>query len=624
MPTCRCEKFPWAAAFILLALAVILALSFTPSLLGGPEAAGLMMFYWLACGVPLAAVSLAAWAGAAAGRAEPFSKPLRLISVSVASLLGATALALAAWALIDFTPPEKVYWWSSAGDLFAAYALGFVYLSLYSFVLSYAFRSALAGAALAAAGFASVIFPFICISIFQNLFTGLVPLAPLEAATAFITAACAGTVLKLLSDKAAGREHPAARPRSLFLLLLLPTLVSLGSLAALDIKAGKVAMSAKCSLYLTELVDQNPLGDAMLVQKPFSGEIFLIDGSGRRAEVAGGEQYAGFPLRSMRNIDAMAARGKDGNLWLLYAPSTSTARLAGGGIGGFSERAVIKYPDDSPIFLLGGKEPGLVMSRYNDGDYFAPLPYDGKGLEWKKICSEGPGCDHVSKKLEEETPSAFFSGDTLSHGKDKWVLPGSEKPGKNRPVKGFLLRDRPAFLVEAEIKGGPFTYFCRSGAKPQLIWPGYRPGYRGPRLMTSHGALWTKTARLRGADSGLHFLILDEAGKGLPPFKLPDDVIAGTGVNINKIILLKAAGGSVWFNAGGKYLLKADAAGPGKAEMWRLPPIAERPIFILGLGGSPRDEDYYNAVTPVSGGIIVAALDGVYFMDWAGNLKKIY
>jgi len=265
---------------------------------------------------------------------------------------------------------------------------------------------------------------------------------------------------------------------------------------------------------------------------------------------------------------------------------------------------------------MGGKEPGLIMSHYDKNDSFAALPYDRKELKWKKT-----GDTYLmSKKADAETPVAFFSGGTLSHGKDKWILPGARKYDKNWPIKGYLLRGGPAFMLQASIEGEDYTYLCRSGAKPQLIWPKYYPGLRGP-FITPRGMIWTRSSNLSTKDSGLYFLIVDEDGKGLPPYRLPDDVM-GTGVDSNKIIPLRAAGNSVWFNAGGKYLLKVDASGAGKPERWRLPSIAERPIMIFG--GSPGEEDYYKAVTPVGDGIIVAALDGVYFMDWAGNSKKIY
>ena len=425
----------------------------------------------------------------------------------------------------------------------------------------------------------------------------------------------------------------AARRHWTALMLVLPAVLGIGSLAVLHLRAYGRTYYAEYPYYANPPEDPYILGDAMLVQKPYTGEIFLIDIAGRRAEVYGGSKLPGLKnmLPVFKSDLVMAARGKDGAFWLLHSPSSSTARLVKGGMDGFQEQAVLPVNDGFQIVLQEGKEPGLLRYINGDGEYFSALPYGGKSLEWKKRCGPGPGCNYPGKDLAEEFPGALLKGNTLIYGKERWQVPGS-LPFMDGHVKGIFLKKDAAFIVPAENKKGEFNYLCRAGAKPQPAWQGYRYLKWLPRggiktHVTPGGAIWWGSDVQSGtAVAGTWkkrriFLIANEEGTPLPPVEFPEAMLARTGADDWESVLLRASGNDLWFNLAGKYMAKLSAADPGKFELWKFPAVTMEKEY-RSCGAS--DSDYALSVRAVSGGAMMTALDGVYLMDWAGALTKLY
>jgi len=421
------------------------------------------------------------------------------------------------------------------------------------------------------------------------------------------------------------------------LILIAAALLAIGALAALHLKARAVTVNAEYPYfyYGGTRAEMSMLGDAMLARRPYSGKIFLIDSSGRRAEV-----YRGYPARRfklfpvMEEDYVMAARGPDGALWLLQNPSTSTARLLLGGMDGFKEQAAFALPDACYLRLLAGRKPGLARYVSGDGDYFAGLPYSGKALAWEKKCASGPDCDYERKKAEEETPKALLKGETLAYGRDRWHVPGAENNYKGAPFRGLPLKDGAVFFLPAKAKNGAFTYLCRTGSAPQPAWQGFPHDgmplpHNGAKIWkTPGGAIWWRTnahgnhAADRPGAAGHVYLIANEEGKALPPVKLSRAMLDRVGgAEEWNLVLLRASGDALWFNLNGKYLAKVSAADPDRFELWALPKISEKKEhFSEGAGSS----GYAQAVKAVSGGVMIAALDGVHFMDWEGRRKKLY
>lgn len=421
------------------------------------------------------------------------------------------------------------------------------------------------------------------------------------------------------------------------LIILAAALLAIGGLAALHLKVRTITANAEYPYfyYGGARAEMSMLGDAMLARRPYSGEIFLIDSSGRRTEV-----FRGYPSRRLKPFPVMhedyvmAARGRDGALWLLYNPSSATASLLSGGIDGFKERAALALPDAAYLRLLGGGKPGLARYVSDDGDYFAGLPYDGKALAWEKKCSSGPDCDYERKKAEEEAPKAILNGETLAYGRDRWHVPGAENNYKGAPFRGLPLKDGAVFFLPAKAKNGGFTYLCRTGSAPQPAWQGFPYDgiplpHNGAKIWkTPGGAIWWRInasgshAADRPGAAGLVFLIANEEGKALPPVNLSRAMLDRVGGMAEwNLVLLRASGETLWFNLNGEYLAKVSAADPDKFELWAFPKIRwTKEPFTTGPGRT----EYAKSVKAVSGGAMIAARDGVHFMDWEGRLKKLY
>lgn len=610
---------------ILLSAAALLGLALLTAALVR-ETLSLAMFYFLLSVVPLASMYLAAAAGKEAAQAQPAPGYKRLL-VLLASVTGAALVpAFGAWALAGFELWDSVP--ISVIEYLPFYLPALLFLVLQAFTAGYAARSILAGILLATVSLGAAAGPLFGIETFQKRYFELIP-----PGTLFILSAIAAfggplVALKLLSS--------GARRSKVLPLLALPALLGLTGIMALHFRASRVTEAAEFPYYSAYPEEPYLLGDAMLIGKPYSGKLFLIDSAGKRAELARGSIFPvlNYLLPELSEDEVMAARGNDGALWLLQFPSSTTARLLKGGIEGLKEAAAFSFQDGFPVFLEGGREPCLIRHTYSEGEFFAAPPSDGQKIEWTKKRDWRQDCSSESKKQIKAWPVAQLKGETLIYGGQRWQVTGVQSNYDNKPFHGLSLKNGPVLLLPAKGKNGDFTYFCRTGAGPQKIWPGYahvgrfmRPAGYAKMHTTLGGAVWWMAklhpdeipgqARIWRAVS----LIVNEEGQPLPPVTLPDALISRTGVDGLNLVLLRATGDTLWFNLDGKYMAKVSAGDPGKYELWKFPEATERKrYFSCGAGSS----DYARAVRAVSGGAMIAGLNGVYLMDWAGKTKKLY
>lgn len=575
---------------------------------------GVMFYWWLLKGVPIASLVLAATAGLEAGAAPElrFKGLLRLLGVLVAT---ATVLALAAFALSGFSLPAKEEF-SFIGYNLLFYLPALFYLVLSSFTLAYTAHSALAGVFLTVASFAAAAAALFGINYFQEHYFEIFPISVLILTTALAAFVCPVAALRLLP----GRSISGARAA---LLLGVPVLLSVAWIPALHLRARNITTYAEFPYYTYYPAEPYILGDAMLVQKPYTGEVFMIDSSGKRTEVSRGSLFPRlkYLFPELDDNSAIATRGKDGALWLLQHPSSTTARLLKGGIEGFKEQAVIPFPGGYPIWLENSENPVLIRHTKEEGDFFACLPYGGDKIAWKKDSKRRPACSYGNKETAPAaSPSAFIKGENLVYGKERWHLPGARD--QESPLYGYHFKNWSAYFVPADGKNGRFTYFFRTGTEPQPAWPGHTHngmwglGY-GSRIMpTIKGALWWRDWE----SNRFVYLIVNEEGKPLPPFRLASAMLAQAGDDRHTAVL-RATGDTVWLNLAGKYMAKVSATKPEEFKLWKFPkPTLSKVRFSRDWSGS----DYTLSVRAVNGGAMITAMTGVYLMDWDGGLKKLY
>jgi len=184
----------------------------------------------------------------------------------------------------------------------------------------------------------------------------------------------------------------------------------------------------------------------------------------------------------------------------------------------------------------------------------------------------------------------------------RWTVPGALHNGL--PVPGVALADGLNFIVPARTADGYATYLCRPGGKTELMWPEYfRPALN--MSLTPDGAVWGVSRATVPA-----FHILTSEGRALPG--VPVGRIAGSAgmkASDEGVFLLRAAGGYLWFNAGDRYLVRAAVDDPANLKTWKFPKVVNNRVGV---------------VTAAIDGIFITAVDGVHFMDWSGNAKKIY
>lgn len=633
--------------FLVMAGAVLLsvpaALLFRPDSITGPEAVNIAMLFWALAALPLAIMTLAGTAGSeaasdAARAAEqllPESQYRQVLSGLAAAALQAAMLILAVYAIMGFSVPLDKLNFANA-HVARHYFFYAAFLVLYSFTLSYAFRNAVAGGLAAAVLLAVTAVPLLSAALFRELMLDLIPLTLLNSLTGAL--ALAGTLgaLRLLCRSYARREAGrAAKALLSALLLTLPTLPPFIGLAALRDKAADVTWPVY-PLSVQSYSPQEAPG-VMLAQKPFTGEVFLIDKEGRRAAVFPEDSARGlpnyfFPVPAF--VRGQTIAGPDGSVWVhCDRYDKNGVILHGSAAAGLKLRA--ELPQSWHADFVQGKVPGII-DRRKDGFYYAQLPAGGEALKWeniRKIPGEaakrwitGTGAkallDAFLRSKQAEAPGvAVLSADgrTVTAGGEKWTVPGALGP--KSPLTGVKFGDGINYIVPAREGKDYASYLCPPGKKARRLWQGYFRA--GTNLWQApDGTLWGYSRKTRVVSAVKSFTgvnttefdspllsILTREGKSLEAFTL-DAVLRDLHSLEGDIALVREEKGELWFTIGNSHLVKIGINPHGPYTAWELPK-------------SVRQKYWRTTLTATRDGILIAALDGVHFMDWEGRARKL-
>ncbi|MDA8131097.1 MAG: hypothetical protein M0011_06285 [Elusimicrobia bacterium] len=624
-------------------LSVPAAMLFHPRSMTGPEAVNLAMLFWALAGLPLAIMTLAGTAGsdAASDGARAAEQPLpesqyrQVFSALAAALAQAALLIAVVYALMGFSLPfdRLTFVNTHVARHYVFYA---AFLALYGFTLSYAFRNAVAGGLAAAALLGLTAVPLLSAALFQQLMLKLIPLALLNTLTGALALAGALFALRLLCRAYARREaRAAAKVLLASLLLVAPAIPPFVGLAVLNHKAADVTWP----VYPLSLSFREPAGtsDVMLVQKPFTGEVFLIDEEGRRAVVfpddsAGGLPNYFFPVPAFVRGQTMSA--PDGDVWVYCDRYDKPGVLMkGSAAAGLKLRAVL--PDSWRADFVRGKVPGIAERR-KDGFYYAQLPSGDAPVKWESLATAareaakpwltGTGPEalmdaFLRSSLAGAPGVAVLSVDrkTVTAGSRTWTVPGALGP--KSPLIGVKLKDGINYIVPAREGKKEVTYICPPGGKARKLWNDY---FRlGANLWAApDGTLWgynrksritltvisTDGVSKKEFDSP-QFNILTRGGRSIESFTI-DNVLRGLTTDGGDISLVREENGALWFTIGNSYLVRTGDDPNGPYSAWELPE-------------SVRDRFWRSTLQPTRDGIIISAMDGVHFMDWEGKERKL-
>ena len=633
--------------FLVLAGAVLLsvpaALLFRPPSITGPEAVNIAMLFWALVGLPLAIMTLAGTAGSdaasdasrAAEQPLPASQYRQVLSGLAAAAAESALLLLAVYAVMGFSVPMDKLTFTTA-HVARHYAFYTAFLVLYSFTLSYALRNAVAGGLAAAALFAVTAFPLLSAALFGELMLDLIPLAFINSLTAALALAGALGALYLLCRAYARREAGrAAKVLLSALLLAAPALPPFVGLAALRAKAAEVTWPVY-PLVLNSDAPEAASG-ALLAQKPFTGEVFLIDGEGRRAAVFPEDSDRGvpnyfFPVPAFVRGQTMAA--PDGSVWVYCNSYDKPAVLLNGSAaGGLKLRATL--PDSRRAYFVRGKVPAIIERR-KDGAYYAPLRTGTGPLEWEKIGNMPAAAAKrwLAGTGEEALLDAFFraklagapgvavvsaDGRTVTSGGEKWTVPGALGP--KSPLVGVKRADGINYIVPAGEGKNYAAYLCPPGKAARKLWDGYFRA--GSNLWQApDGTLWGYNRKLRvdvtvktifGTTKkeleSPQFNILTRDGRSIESFGL-DQILRDLPAAKGEIALVREENGELWFTLGNAYLVKTGTNPHGPYSYWKLPQSVEEKYWRSNQLATPS-------------GLLIAAIDGIHLMDWEGRSRKL-
>lgn len=640
----RKSRLPFLVLAGTVLLSVPAALLFRPGSLTGPEAVNIAMLFWALAGLPLAIMTLAGTAGsdAASDASRAAEQPLpagqyRQVLAGLAAAAVQTALlVLAIYAIMGFSVPLDRLTFTNA-HVARHYAFYAAFLVLYSFTLSYAFRNAVAGGLAAAALLVATALPLLSAALFGELLLELIPLVFINSLTAVL--ALAGTLgaLYLLCRAYARREAGrAAKVLLSALLLAAPVLPPFAGLAALRAKAAEVTRPVYPLVLNSDAPEAAP--GVMLTQKPFTGEVFLIDEAGRRAAVFPEDPDRGvpnyfFPVPSF--VRGQTVSASDGSVWVYCNRYDKPAVLLNGSAAaGLKLRATL--PDSRRAYFVRGKVPGIVERR-KDGAYYAPLRTGTGPLEWEKI---GSMPAQAAKRWivgtgEEALLNAFLrgvlsgapgvavlstDGRTVASGGEKWTVPGALGP--KSPLIGVKLGDGINYIVPAGDNKDYAAYLCPPGKAARRLWQGYFRS--GSNLWSApDGTLWGYNRRSRVESTvktifrttkkeleSPQFNILTRDGRSIESFGLDQILIDLPGAN-GEIALVREANGDLWFTVGNTYLVKT-GTNPHRNpySSWKLPQ-------------SVQEKYWRSNLLATRSGLLIAAMDGVHFMDWEGSSRKL-
>ncbi|OGR81788.1 MAG: hypothetical protein A2X32_09915 [Elusimicrobia bacterium GWC2_64_44] len=633
--------------FLVMAGAVLLsapaALLFRPSSMTGAESVNIAMLFWALAGLPLALMTLAGTAGsdAASDAARAAEQPLpesqyrQVLGGLAAAALQAALLVLAVYAIMGFAVPLDKLNFVNA-HVARHYLFYAAFLVLYTFALSYAFRNAVAGGLAAAALLLVTAAPLLSAALFGELMLDLIPLVFINSLTAVLALAGSLGALYLLCRAYARREAGrAAKALLSALLLTAPVLPPFFGLAALRAKAAEVTWPVYPLVLNSDAPEAAP--GVMLAQKPFTGEVFLIDEEGRRAAVFPEESGRGlpnyfFPVPAFVSGQTMSA--PDGTVWVYCNRYDKPAVLLNGSVAaGMKLRSTL--PDSRRAYFVRGKVPAIVERR-KDGVYHAPLRTGTGPLEWEKI---GTMSAEAAKRWqtgtgEEALLDAFLraklagapgvavvsaDGRAVTSGGEKWTVPGAL--GAKFPLVGIKLADGMNYVVPAGEGKDYAAYLCPPGKAARRLWQGY---FRvGSNLWQApDGTLWGYNRKSRvestvktifgTTKNGLEspqFNILTRDGRSIESFRL-DQILRDLPGAKGEIALVRENNGEFWFTIGNAYLVKTGANPHGPYSYWKLPQSVEEKYWRSNLLADRN-------------GLLIAAIDGIHFMDWEGKAKRL-
>ena len=632
--------------FLVLAGAVLLsvpaALLFRPDSFTGAEAVNIAMLFWALAGLPLAIMTLAGTAGSdaasdasrAAEQPLPASQYRQVLSGLAAAAAQTALLLLAIYAIMGFSVPLDKLNFVNA-HVARHYAFYAAFLVLYSFPLSYAFRNAVAGGLAAAALLVLTALPLLSAALFGELLLDLIPLAFINTLTAVLALAGALGALHLLCRAYARREAGrTAKALLSALLLAAPVLPPFFGLAALRAKAADVTWPVYPLVINSDTPQAAP--GVMLAQKPFTGEVFLIDEAGRRAVVFPEDSDRGipnyfFPVPSFVRGQTLSA--SDGSVWIYCNRYDKPAVLMNGSAAaGLKLRSTL--PDSRRAYLVRGKVPAIVERRKN-GAYYAPLRTGTGPLKWEKTgMPEAAAKRWLAGTGEEALLDAFLrarlagapgvavvstDGRTVTSGGEKWTVPGAL--GSKSPIVGARLNDGVNYIVPAGEGKDYAAYLCPPGKKARKLWQGY---FRfGSNLWSAtDGTLWGYNRKLRVEVTvktifgktkkdleSPQFNILTRDGRSIESFSL-DQILRDLPGAKGEIALVREENGEFWFTIGNAYLVKTGADPHGPYSYWKLPQSIQEKYWRSNLLATRNR-------------LLIAALDGVHFIDWEGSSGKL-
>jgi hypothetical protein len=611
-----------------------------------------LMSYWAMAGIPLAALLFASITGSEAGKAAaaaaeqpmPVSQYRLLLSSLAAALIQSAALTLLVWTFLGFHPPLD-HITDAQQEILRLYPFSLLYLAVSAFAFSYLCRNGIIGAMLAAIAVFFTSTPLTGMSLFTNMEFSVLPLNIIEPAILFL--ALGGTLyaLKLLSGISDRKERSTFKKVSaIAVLLAAPPLLSMVCLVIFNITLQQIYFplyrrdaqykNLPGSSYLPGSPIEKESSRRLFAQRPFTGEVFLLDTAGRKTVILPGQEESRFPrtfsffptLYIPFNVNSMVT-DSSGEIWIVLSKRSWTGILSGRPGTGFRLRTEIATGDW--IDLIGGKKP-MLYRRENDEQYVCALPPANGRLQWTKIAKHGIN-SVIREKYRKEAGYAELSDNlkVLIYGKKRWALPAAAFHPKLVP--GFYLKDGIGFIVEYRKDGRKYSVLCRPDGKTTslpLQFDYFNHPY-GPQ-MAPDGTFWNRKLeraqltwaaenklRTEGGDArfaGATFDILTSEGRALR-VKL-DGVLRATRVNNGNIRLVHAKGDHLWFSVGNKFMAKTSAQDTENFRLWRLP---QAPL-------QPRMESYgllWDTISPATDGIFITGTKGVYFMDWEGRIRKL-
>lgn len=318
----------------------------------------------------------------------------KLLLSSLVSLLmqaGTLLVILNIMFMLTPVPTDRKRWFMSLIREFPYY-LVMLQVVLSGFAFSFALKNGIAGGVLAGIAIVCAGYPLTYLHDYNLSYPRentllLLYLIPIVASISSVTA------IKLLSGVSDRKEKKNYLKLALIAVLLIAgPLISYSCLAAFNLAARSriapiaptyIEIPAGISIPATDL--KTGYSQTALLMRPYTGEIFFIDKTGKNNVIVPGKtEYTGLlyfkPIRHDRIYQALM--NPNGDIWLLRLNRSNmhTELLNGSAKSGLTLYAVLNRTRD--IWLLGGKTPVILkLERDRAGahqHYRCELP--GKGI----------------------------------------------------------------------------------------------------------------------------------------------------------------------------------------------------------------------------------------------------